>query len=113
MKGIDIKEVVEYVSVNDKDPNPTKFLLGVISNREKLALLSDAMNSDGTVDIKKIQSRAIDILKVALKGIKQLGSKDYDKITDEVIDMIPFDVIGELIGKICELNFLGDKEIKN
>ncbi len=114
MKGIDINEIVEFVSAADKaEENPTKFLLGNISNKDKMKLFADAMDKEGKIDISKLQDKTLNIVKSSLKRIKNLGGIDYDMITDEAIDKIPFNVLVELAGEILKINFLSIEERKN
>ena len=113
LKGVDIKETVEYVSPSDAGDNPTKFILGNISNRDKLTLFADAINEKGEVDMKKVMSKAVDVVQAGLKGIKNLGGKDYDVITEEIVDMLSFIIMSELVGKILELNFVSEGQAKN
>lgn len=112
LKGIDINEVVEYVSATDKTDNPTKFLIGNISNRKKLALFTNAMDKEGNLDIAKLQDKAVDIILAGLKGIKNLNGKDYSP-TEEVLDMVSLQVLTELVSKILEYNFMSEGEAKN
>ena len=113
LKGIDTNEIVEFVSASDKEENKTKFCIGNITNRDKLRIFTDAMNSDGSMNQDKLQSKTFDILKAGIKKIVNLGGKDYDKITDEVLNLIPFTAIVELTGEVLKVNFLGEAEVKN
>ncbi len=114
LKGIDINEKIEFVSESDKGDNPTVFLLGNISNRDKLKLFSGAIDAKtGQIDLAKIQDKTLDILQAGLKGIKNLGGKDISEITADVVDLIPFNVAIEIVGKILEFNFASEGETKN
>jgi hypothetical protein len=113
LKGIDNKETFEFISTADTAENPTVFLLGNISNRDKLNLFADAIDASGTVDMTKISSRIFDITKAGLKGIKNLGGKDYAVIDDTTLEAIPFNTVLEVMNKIVEINFLGVKQEKN
>ena len=57
--------------------------------------------------------KVFDIVLAGLKKIKNLDGKDYDVITKDTLNMLPFSVITELIGKILEFNQLGTAERKN
>ncbi len=118
--GLDKEETFEYISRFDKDKNnPTIFLLGVLSGKDKLKFIEDAFTADGNLDIKKLQSKSYDIVKTGLKGIKNLYNKKTGKyehiieITEEILDKLPTIVVTELAGKIIEINYLTEEEEKN
>jgi len=118
--GIDVGEVVEFVCAKDKDTEkPTTFLLGTLTNREKLKIVGGAVTNDGKVDISKLQDKAVDILKAGVKGIKNLynakkkKAEDITVITEEVIDRLPINVLSELLGKVLEINLVQDEDTKN
>lgn len=113
LKGIDVNEVVEFVSSQDKSDNPTVFLIRNITMRSKMSLFKGAIDKQGQVDITVLQERAIDIFKAGIKGIKNLGGKDYDAIDDALIDSIPMVTMIEVVGKILECNFASESETKN
>jgi hypothetical protein len=113
LQGIDNKETIEFVSTTDTAENPTVFLLGNISNKDKLNLFADAIDRTGAIDMSKMSGRIFDIAKAGLKGIKNLSGKDYATIDDAVLETIPFNVVLELVNKIVEINFLGVKQEKN
>ncbi len=120
LTGLDKEETFEYISRLDKDKNnPTIFLLGVLSSKDKLQFIEDAFTADGNLDVKKLQSKSYDIAKAGLKGIKNLYNKktsEYEHITeisDEVLDRLPVVVVTELAGKIIEINYLAEEEEKN
>jgi len=107
LKGISLNEVLEYSSVKDEGEPKTIFLIGNITHKDKIRLF------DGMDTSKVAMSKAFDVLKIGLRGIKNLNGKDYESITEEVLELIPFEVIGELLGKIVEFNRLGEAERKN
>ena len=57
LKGIDNKETIEFISTTDTAENPTVFLLGNISNKEKLNLFPDAIDRTGAIDMSKMSGR--------------------------------------------------------
>jgi hypothetical protein len=114
LKGVDLNERIEYISDDDKGKdNPTIFILGNITHKDKLRLFTGAIDKAGAVDVSKLQDRCLDILKAGLKEIKNLNGKDYPTIDDVVVELISFKVVMELVGRILEYNFASDAEIKN
>lgn len=108
LTGLDPKQVIEYVSVLEKDKeNPTKFMFGVISGKDRIVLMSK-------FEVNETDPACYyELVKKGLKSIKGLSGKDYDTITDEVLDVIPTVILKELFGEILKLNFLSEIEIKN
>jgi hypothetical protein len=113
LKGIDIKEIIEFVSPSDTGDNPTKFYIGNISAREKIGVFSDAIDKEGNIDLSKMQSKSVDIFKAGIKEIKNLNGVDYKEITEDVANCVPFAVLIEVVGKIIEYNFTTGQETKN
>ena len=113
LKGIDVNEVKEYVSEQDKSENPTKFLIKNISTRAKMTIFSGALDKEGQFNVANMQDKALDIFKAGIKEIKNLGEVDYKDITDDVINLLPFTVIIEVVGKILDFNFVSEGETKN
>lgn len=117
--GIDKNEKKEYVSQYDTAEVKTVFLLGNISNRQKMSMLTSVIDSDGKVNPSKLQERAFDIVQVGLKGIKNFfdpaekRAVDIDVVTEGVIDILPVQVLYELAGKIAEYNFSEESIVKN
>jgi hypothetical protein len=111
LKGLDNQATIEFISTTDKE-NPTIFLLGNISNNQKLQLFADAIDSTGKIDMTKMSSRIFDIAKAGLKGIKNLNGVDYTTVDDAVLEAIPFNVAMEVVNKLIEINFLSEQEKK-
>ena len=93
LKGIDVNEVKEYISVQDKSDNTTKFLIKNITIKDKMAIFSGALDQSGQFDISKMQDKAVDIFKAGVKEILNLNGVDYKEITDEVINKLSFVII--------------------
>ncbi len=118
--GLDKNETKEYVSPSDKE-NPTIFLIGNITNREKLRMtkvMHRYMKEDNSIDVNKIEEDEIyNIVKLGLRGIKnfKVGGevKESIEVNDEVIDSLPIEVMVELVAKILEYNFPTEQERKN
>jgi len=111
--GIDKDEITEYISKYDSSKdNPTVFLIGILDNDIKLKF--------GLDEGKKIDYKImLEIVKSGLKGIKNLYVKktkqyqNFDTITDEVLNLLPMKIIGELAEQIVTVNFLSATEEKN
>jgi hypothetical protein len=114
LTGIDTKEQVEFIPQSEQgSENPTIFMIGVLTNREKLKIMGDAVTPDGQLDTKKLADKSIDVVRGGLKGIKNFSGQDLiAPVTDAVIDSIPFDVLMEIFSKVMELNFLNAESKK-
>ncbi len=108
LTGIDTKEVVEFIPQSETgSEKPTTFLIGVLTNRDKLKIMGDAVGRDGQLDVTKLADKAIDVVRAGIKGIKNFAGKDLiQPVTDDAIDAIPFEVLMEVFSKAMELNFL-------
>ena len=113
MLGIDAKEVIQFKSVKDTGENPTVFFIRNFTNRDKLKVFGGSMNEKGQFDISKFQDRIFEVLKAGIEKIKNLAGKDYESMTEELLEAIPFDVLMELFQKIMGLNFPSEQEVKN
>ncbi len=110
--GIDISEQVEFVSeIEAGQDNPTKFILGLLTNEQKLRLVGKAILPDGTIDNQRLQEDAVAIAKLGLKGIKNIWDKksgkaiDVTVIDDAAINLINLQVLYEVVGRILKINF--------
>lgn len=113
LKGIDMNELVEYVSEKDTTDNKTIFYIGNINHRQKLKIFQGCSNPDGTVDSSKVQDKAIDIFLIGVKKIKNFNGQNIEPVTEEMINKIPFAIVIEIVGKIVEFNFGSEQELKN
>lgn len=117
--GIDKDEVLEFTSKYDDGEPKTIFKIGVLSQKDKLALFKEFQGEDKDLDIVKMQEKSYEVLKRGLKGIKNLYDKksgkhkDYTEITEDIIDKIPMQVLVEVSQKIIESNFVTGQEAKN
>jgi hypothetical protein len=105
LKGIDNKEVIEFASSFDQGDSKTVFLIGNMTNREKLRIFGQMASADGAIKFDRIDEKALEVLKVSIKGVKNLNGKDYDGFPEDVCDALPFNVLIELVGKVFESNF--------
>jgi hypothetical protein len=113
LKGIDVNETVDFVSASDTGEDKTIFVIGNILHEDKLKIFSNAVKADGTIDLSGATDKAFDIVIAGLKKIKNLNGKDYSTISKDTLNLLPFSVITEILGKILEFNQLGEVERKN
>ena len=119
--GIDINETKEYVSASDKGDNPTVFLIGNLTNAFKMSTIGSIILPDGKVDMKAVQTKAGEIVRSGIKGVrgfydstqKKAVDLKADEITPEFLEKLPASVLYELAGKVLEFNFASEGEIKN
>lgn len=119
LTGIDREETFGFSVAGDQGEKKTIFQIGNLSNREKIKLVGEILNADGTVDLKKIQDRAIDIF---IKGVKRVenfidpktkAEVTVEKVDEAFVDSIPFVVVCEVASKVIEVNFVSEEERKN
>jgi len=115
--GISKNETVEHIVTKEQGKdNPTVFLIGNLTNRDKSRLLMGAINQSG-LDMVKLQDKAIDIVLAGLKGIRNIKVdgevQNISAITESVIDLLDFETVAELMSKILEVNFMSGQETKN
>lgn len=113
MLGIDAKETETFQSKYDTGEPKTEFTLGIFTTREKLKVFGGSMDAKGQFDMSKFQDKILDILEVGVKGIKNLGGKDYAGVTPEILDALPFEVVMELFERIMAINFVTEDAKKN
>ncbi len=141
IKGIDIYEVRDYVSKHDtaKDKkDKTIFKLGVLDTRIRAELedettsfeISSSDPEDKAKTTLGLNRLAIEAVRFGLKGVENLQDKDgkavkfdtvslarygknYQVVTPDILNMLPFKVITELAGEILKDNRLTEKEAKN
>lgn len=108
--GIDKSEQFEFVSAADKSDKPTRFILGCLPARQRMSAIMKIENGDevaGMCDI--VRSGLIKIVDIKVKG----EAKTIEDITDDVIDMLPVNVIKELFVQILNINSMSEDEAKN
>lgn len=122
MQGIDIKATVDYVSQFETDKvNPTLFTIGMISNRAKLRLFGDVAGQDKDKAIAtlstQLETKAFEVVKAGLRKISNLKIgqevKEITEITDDVLDMLSIEVLGDIFNKVVEYNFVTEGDRKN
>jgi len=113
LKGIDINETFDFVSALDTDGEKTVFVVGNILHQDKLRLFAGIVSHDGSVDLTGASDKLFDIVVAGLKKIKNLNGVDYEPVTREALNRVPFVVLTEVLGKIIAFNQLGEIERKN
>ena len=110
--GIDINEVREFVSELEKgSTNPTVFLIGNITNDNKMKLIGNVITPEGAVDMKAMQENASKIVLMGLRGIKNIYSPskklavDIAEVKEDILNLIPFQALYEVAGAIIKQNF--------
>lgn len=107
--GIDPNQTTDFVAKGDDPENPTVFVIGVFTKRQKL--LIESMSNDSIP--------AIELVSIGLKKIKNMvnpsngEAQDFDKIDEDVINMIPDEVFVEIIEEIGKVNSVGVETEKN
>jgi hypothetical protein len=105
IKSLDPKQLVDFVSSLDTGDKNTVFKIGIASGRDRITLVANFEERD--------VRGYYDLIKAGLKGIVNLNGKDYEKITDEVLDLIPTPILKELFTEITKLNLTSGQELKN
>lgn len=120
LKGINIKETIEFVSTLDKEEPKTIFLIGNITAEAKTRIMGGSVTIvDGKPVATTNTGKAYEIVKVGLKGIKNFGdpkdgaSVNIDVVTDDVLNQIDGAVLFEIAAEIIKLNFNTDNLRKN
>lgn len=119
LKGININETFEVVSKFDDaitDESKTRFIFGVLTNEDKLNVLSIAseINKEGS-DVKVMYKSSLALIKKHLKTIKNFDGRNHESEADinKVLSVLPIEIILDLSKEIMDKNFIQDKEAKN
>ena len=130
---IAIGQTKEYVAQIEKNSeNPTVWILGAIDSMEKSKIIVSGMDvsmeDDGTTTVKQKDdgiSNDFKIVKYGLKGWKNFGTLEFktvkeklfnrelDAVPDDLLKVIPLDIIHELAREIWEENHVSEKLEKN
>ena len=122
--GIDTGLSQEYVSKFDNSEPKTKWRIGVLSAHAFAYVGSKIADSTKSLD------GMIEVVRFGLKGFDNFKDKDgndvkfitqakdvhsitHHIVSDNLINLIPIDIIIELGGKILEITKLTEQEIKN
>ena len=139
IRGIDVYEVRDYISKYDKDEPKTIFKLGVLDSRVRAELEDEATSFEvSSPSAPEEQSKAtlglnrrnIETVRFGLKGMENFQDakgnpvkfdtislskygKNYQVVTPQILQMLPFEVIMELAGEIRRDNWMSEQERKN
>lgn len=139
IKALDLTETIDFTSSFDKDEPKTIWKLGVLDTRirKQLEDISWEYEADPTQPANararasfNLGKSEIEFVIFGLKGFenfakpdgkpmyykteqKVINGKVYHVTADEIIKVIPGDIIHELAEKIKEINSVGDAERKN
>jgi len=124
IQGIDTSLTKDYISKYDSSEPKTVWKIGILSAHAFAYVgskISDPTKSiDGMIEIVRFGLLGFDNFKdkdgndVKFQTqSKDLGQHSYYLIADNIICIIPIDIIIELGGKILEMTKLSEQEIKN
>ncbi len=96
-----------------KSTNPTIFVLKTLGNKEKFKIFGCLKGKDessmGDAINEVIRIGVCEIKNIIIDGTPQ----DVKDITDDVVDVIPFEVLSEVSGAIGESLVVSEQERKN
>jgi hypothetical protein len=101
--GIDVNKTFDFVSSYDKSEPKTVWKIGLLRYKDFLSV-------GEKVKDKPTESLIIAV-KLGLKGVENYGYAFSN--TDEFIDTIPLNVLGEIGTEIINLSTLSEEETKN
>jgi hypothetical protein len=122
--GIDTGLSKDYISKFDTEETKTVWKLGVLSAYAFAYVgskISDPTKSiEGMIEVVRFGLLGFDNFKDN-KGnmvpfatqIKSIGQRNFNIVKDDIINIMPIDLIIELGGKILEQTKLSEQEIKN
>jgi len=139
IKAIDLSETIDYISELDRENPKTIWKLGVLDSRIRAKIEDiaweyeadpskpDSARAKATFNINKSE---MDFVAFGIKGFEDfvksdgkkvyyktqervVNNKTYHVLADDVIAIIPRNVIRELAGKIKDLNNISEEERKN
>lgn len=139
LKCIDLAEVVDYVSKLDKEEPKTIWKLGVLDTRMRKQLedlgieyeTDPAQPTTGKAKVKlNLGKSELEFVSFGLKGFENffdkngeqihfktegriVNGKPYHVVAEEILKIIPGNIITELAVKIKEINNIGEAERKN
>jgi len=125
ISGIDLNEVMDFVSENDKDETKTTFKISPISSRIQ-ARIGALIGSGGAGALEGM----LESFKFGVKGIINLidkkgnpvhvelesysvGAERYSVVPEKVLAMLPLSIISEVGAKVISISQLSEGERKN
>jgi len=109
IEGIDLNETKIVHSVNDDGEEKTRFIIKVITHRQKMSMLDAVSSGDPCA--------AFDIAEIGIARVENLsvnGAKvDFDVKDKSDIERIPMEVIVDLVQQILVFNGVSAEESKN
>ena len=138
-KLLDLSATVPYISPSDKEEPKTVYELGVLDTRIRKMLEDIAWEYETTPGAPEsakakasfnIGKSELDLVAFGLKGFKNLfkaggqqaqfsteprivNGKTYHVLSEDILKIIPGDLITELANKIKEINSIGEEDRKN
>lgn len=124
ISGIDTSLSKDYISKFDTEEQKTVWKLGVLSAYAFAYVgskISDPTQSiNGMIEVVKFGLIGFEGFK-DIKGniiafatqTKSIGQRNFNIVKDDIINIMPIDLIIELGGKILEMTKLTEQEIKN
>lgn len=97
INGIDVQGTEEFVCASDTGDPKTVFTLGTLTGRQMLALFSS--EGEGAMMLAAFRSGVRKITGLCVDG----APRDFDTITDEVIDLVPFEALAEVATRIIKV----------
>jgi len=115
LTGIDLSERIEFSLPEDQN-NPTIFVLGPLTARQKLHLFSFGTKEQGGIDEFSVMKNPEILFEIAVMGvraIKNFQGKDWIEPVDQELNRFSPAVISTVAAKILEISFLSGEERKN
>lgn len=120
ISGIDLNQTADFISKFDKGDQKTIWKIGVLSS----PILSFCTGRENAMDVM------IEVVRFGVKGIenfrnkqgvvvpfltvvKYVNGRSCNVVHDDIMDIIPLKVIGDIGAKILEISSLTDDETKN
>lgn len=139
IRAIDLSETTDFVSKLDKEEPKTIWKLGVLDTRMRKQLedigfeyeVDPSQPSSGKAKAKlNLGKSELEFVAFGLKGFenffdksgkpvsfktedRNVNGKIYHIVADEILKIIPGDIVTELAMKIKEINSVGEAERKN
>lgn len=122
--GIDLNQTINYISKLDEGSVKTVWKIGLLPTPVLSYCSSKFLNENQSLD------GMIEVVKFGLKGFenfkdksgnnilfeqtaRHLGNRVFDVVTDNIINIIPMQIIAELGAEILRIQNLSSEEIKN